>query len=153
MAWVLVGPYYKLREGAANPAGSQDRLRTAVGEEVVGATVVLSLKSHCTAGRNEVSYNSPFDCPLSLLFVASTALMEQPIPRHIDDRYARLAPVEVAWRDRQEYLESRGYMLRPRYRQDWVPSWGNNTRLAFFAEDALILPVRSKLPVLHRCLH
>lgn len=30
---------------------------------------------------------------------------------------------EVTWRDRQPWLESCGYMLRPRYQLDWVPSW------------------------------
>lgn len=39
------------------------------------------------------------------------------------DRFAKLAPVEIAWRDRQQYLESRGYMLRRRYHPDWQPSW------------------------------
>ncbi|KAI1785359.1 kinase-like domain-containing protein [Ganoderma leucocontextum] len=39
------------------------------------------------------------------------------------DRYAKLAPIEIAWRDRQQYLESRGYMLRRRYHPDWQPSW------------------------------
>lgn len=33
---------------------------------------------------------------------------------------------EVVWRDRQEWLEGLGYRLRPRYRKDWVPSWGDN---------------------------
>ncbi|KAK7681804.1 hypothetical protein QCA50_015151 [Cerrena zonata] len=30
---------------------------------------------------------------------------------------------EVFWRDHQVWLAERGYMLRPRYRPDWVPSW------------------------------
>ncbi|TFK92741.1 hypothetical protein K466DRAFT_480048 [Polyporus arcularius HHB13444] len=30
---------------------------------------------------------------------------------------------EIFWRDHQAWLEERGYMLRPRYRPDWVPSW------------------------------
>lgn len=36
---------------------------------------------------------------------------------------AELAPPELAWRDRQPYLESRGYLLRPRYRPGWILSW------------------------------
>lgn len=30
---------------------------------------------------------------------------------------------EIWWRDHQVWLQERGYMLRPRYRPDWVPSW------------------------------
>lgn len=30
---------------------------------------------------------------------------------------------EVWWRDHQEWLKGRGYMLRPRYRVGWVPTW------------------------------
>lgn len=30
---------------------------------------------------------------------------------------------EVVWRTLQPWLADRGYMLRPRYRPDWVPSW------------------------------
>lgn len=34
-----------------------------------------------------------------------------------------LFPDELFWRDHQVWLEEKGYMLRPRYRPDWVPSW------------------------------
>lgn len=30
---------------------------------------------------------------------------------------------EAFWRDHKNWLEERGYMLRPRYDPDWVPSW------------------------------
>ncbi|KAH9920136.1 uncharacterized protein B0H18DRAFT_1025282 [Fomitopsis serialis] len=30
---------------------------------------------------------------------------------------------EHFWRDRQSWLQEQGYMLRPRYRPDWKPSW------------------------------
>ncbi|KAJ7252088.1 hypothetical protein B0H12DRAFT_1202638 [Mycena haematopus] len=30
---------------------------------------------------------------------------------------------EIFWRDHQVWLQECGYMLRPRYRPDWVPSW------------------------------
>lgn len=35
----------------------------------------------------------------------------------------RLSAHEVKWRDRQPFLESKGYMLRPRLRPGWTPSW------------------------------
>jgi len=47
------------------------------------------------------------------------------------------------WRAHQPWLEQCGYLLRPRYRQDWVPSW---ERKGFFSElrapeDMIELPV------------
>ncbi|KIJ43470.1 hypothetical protein M422DRAFT_120812, partial [Sphaerobolus stellatus SS14] len=30
---------------------------------------------------------------------------------------------EEFWRDRQQFLQQRGYLLRPRFRPDWKPSW------------------------------
>ena len=36
---------------------------------------------------------------------------------------AQLNSVELVWRDRQEYLESRGYLLRSRYKPGWTASW------------------------------
>ncbi|TDL19269.1 hypothetical protein BD410DRAFT_774138 [Rickenella mellea] len=35
----------------------------------------------------------------------------------------KLSEDEIWWRDRQVFLESRGYMLRGRFRPGWVPSW------------------------------
>lgn len=34
-----------------------------------------------------------------------------------------LQPWEVAWRDRFDALKAKGYVLRPRFRPDWQPSW------------------------------
>ncbi|KAM5532635.1 hypothetical protein V8D89_013679 [Ganoderma adspersum] len=54
---------------------------------------------------------------------------------------AELAPPELAWRDRQPYLESRGYLLRPRYRPGWMPSWRSDPSIRpFFAEDFVRAP-------------
>ncbi|KAI0054725.1 hypothetical protein BV25DRAFT_1816642 [Artomyces pyxidatus] len=49
---------------------------------------------------------------------------------------------EVGWRDKQPFLESKGYMLRPRLRPGWVASWRSNGKRAVFCEDSHILPVR-----------
>ncbi|EIW62688.1 uncharacterized protein TRAVEDRAFT_69009 [Trametes versicolor FP-101664 SS1] len=43
------------------------------------------------------------------------------IPRKRYD--GELTTGETWWRDHQVWLQERGYMLRPRYRPDWVPSW------------------------------
>ena len=53
------------------------------------------------------------------------------------------------WRAHQPWLEKCGYLLRARYRQDWIPSW--QRKGPFFSklrtyEDMIELPVR--LPVL-----
>ncbi|KAI9063419.1 hypothetical protein FKP32DRAFT_1572053 [Trametes sanguinea] len=61
-------------------------------------------------------------------------------------RFARLSSEEVYWRDRQGFLESRGYALRPRYRPDWSPSWRGKPRGAVFtAEDGYSLPFRTSV--------
>ncbi|KAI0028848.1 kinase-like domain-containing protein [Vararia minispora EC-137] len=56
-----------------------------------------------------------------------------------------LDPREVRWRDRQPYLESKGYMLRPRYRPGWTPSWYTTGKQPRRSEDGLKLPLRSLL--------
>lgn len=59
-----------------------------------------------------------------------------------EDMLCRLSTEELYQRDRQEFLESRGYMLRPRYRRDWVPSWrGKPMGTAYKVEDEYRLPV------------
>ncbi|PSR73553.1 hypothetical protein PHLCEN_2v10472 [Hermanssonia centrifuga] len=37
--------------------------------------------------------------------------------------HAQLSPHEIRWRDRQVFLALKGYMLRPRYRPAWKPTW------------------------------
>lgn len=49
---------------------------------------------------------------------------------------------EILWRDKQVFLQSRGYMLRSRYRPNWVPSWLTSGRHPFRSEDGIELPVR-----------
>ncbi|KZT71756.1 hypothetical protein DAEQUDRAFT_687108 [Daedalea quercina L-15889] len=40
-----------------------------------------------------------------------------------NELYGKLMEHEYFWRDRQPWLQDHGYMLRPRYRPDWKPSW------------------------------
>ncbi|KAJ3556600.1 hypothetical protein NM688_g1940 [Phlebia brevispora] len=42
---------------------------------------------------------------------------------------------ELWWRDSQKWLEDKGYMLRPRYQPEWVPSWEGNGRRHLLCED------------------
>ncbi|VDB85840.1 unnamed protein product [Peniophora sp. CBMAI 1063] len=62
-----------------------------------------------------------------------------------DELFSRLFPLELAWRDRQVFLQSRGYMLRPRLRPGWVPSWRTTGKSIFNSEDSFALPERQHL--------
>ena len=53
----------------------------------------------------------------------------------------QLSSYEVVWRDRQPFLESKGYMLRPRLRPGWTPSWLATGKSRLFCEDSARLPV------------
>ena len=55
--------------------------------------------------------------------------------------YQTLSEHEIAWRDRQPFLESKGYMLRPRLRPGWTPSWLRTGTYWRRAEDSVPLPV------------
>ena len=57
--------------------------------------------------------------------------------------------LEVWWVERQEALERAGYMLRPRYRPGWVPSWSLTNKLYFRCEDGQKQGVRAH--TLHVC--
>ncbi|KAI9428515.1 hypothetical protein H4582DRAFT_676776 [Lactarius indigo] len=58
---------------------------------------------------------------------------------------SQLSSQEVKWRDRQLFLESKGYMLRPRLRPGWEPSWISTGRHYEFFEDSARLPLRRPL--------
>ncbi|KAH8976632.1 hypothetical protein EDB86DRAFT_3021619 [Lactarius hatsudake] len=58
---------------------------------------------------------------------------------------SRLSTHEVKWKERQLFLESKGYMLRPRLRPGWTPSWisaGMHESSYEFFEDSARLPLR-----------
>ena len=46
---------------------------------------------------------------------------------------------ETFWREHQVWLESCGYMLRPRYRPGWEPSWLTSGKNPRSCEDGLTL--------------
>lgn len=56
-----------------------------------------------------------------------------------------LSSHEVVWRDRQPFLESKGYMLRPRLRLDWTPSWLTTGKPRLSCEDSSRLPVSQNM--------
>lgn len=58
-----------------------------------------------------------------------------------DEISGTLQQHEQPWADRQIMLEARGYMLRRRYRLDWVPSWRGTGEHPLEFEDGLVAPV------------
>jgi hypothetical protein len=48
---------------------------------------------------------------------------------------------EAWWVSRQEVLEQAGYMLRPRYRPGWTPSWAGTSKFYQDFEDGQTLLV------------
>ncbi|KAJ7450494.1 hypothetical protein B0H11DRAFT_2331022 [Mycena galericulata] len=52
-------------------------------------------------------------------------------------RHLLLEPDEPFWHDHYKWLKELGYLLRPRYKPDWVPSWLNfkNQTSKYFVED------------------
>jgi hypothetical protein len=75
--------------------------------------------------------------------LASTHLDMQPSnrPRPNYRGPVNLSSYEVKWRDRQPFLESKGYMLRPRLRPGWTPSWLSTGQDYDSCEDSARLPV------------
>ncbi|KDQ55744.1 hypothetical protein JAAARDRAFT_133573 [Jaapia argillacea MUCL 33604] len=47
----------------------------------------------------------------------------------------QLISYETYWRDHQKWLADQGYLLRPRYMPDWVPSWRTSKKHRYFCED------------------
>lgn len=59
---------------------------------------------------------------------------------------SNLLPHETFWRDHQVWLQKRGYMLRPRYHPDWVPSSLSRSKKGIIGpEDACVAVVSSAL--------
>lgn len=57
------------------------------------------------------------------------------LPEELDAR-------EVWWRDRYKQLSALGYLLRPRYSPEWIPSWKTSKRDWTDCEDGKRLEVR-----------
>lgn len=68
----------------------------------------------------------------------------RPRRKTADETFSNLSLWERRWRDRQRFLQSRGYILRPRYHPDWVPSWRipDSNKVIAYCEDAIRAPVR-----------
>ena len=62
-----------------------------------------------------------------------------------DERFSRLGPYELAWQSKQPFLQARGYMLRPRYRPGWTPSWRITGDHPLDCEDGVPFGVRDSI--------
>lgn len=59
-----------------------------------------------------------------------------------------LTEAELPWLARYEFLKEHGYLLRPRYRPGWTPSWETTPRVRpIWCEDWHMIRVRSFLPL------
>lgn len=52
-------------------------------------------------------------------------------------RPSQLSTEESRWRDRYYFFREMGYLLRPRYHPDWVPSWIGTTSDPVNCEDSI----------------
>lgn len=62
-------------------------------------------------------------------------------------RAGGLSNLEKQWANRQTALEEAGYMLRPRYRPGWQPSWIGTSRFFVNLEDGQASAVSMKPPL------
>lgn len=76
-----------------------------------------------------------------------TQEIEAPLGTTTTNSPGGLAAPELYWRDRQPWLQERGYMLRSRYKPDWVPSWQGTKKTFFECEDGHVLEVRTQFSI------
>jgi hypothetical protein len=60
---------------------------------------------------------------------------------------------ETWWVERQEALERAGYMLRPRYRPHWKPSWTGTNKYHLRCEDGLSQTVSIEIVLSTTCTY
>jgi hypothetical protein len=81
--------------------------------------------------RLALSFLSYLGLPMSKASARPKIIREPPNPDIV-----KLTINEIWWRDHQKWLETKGYMLRPRYRPDWQPSWLTNGEYWYNCEDS-----------------
>ncbi|KAJ7253576.1 hypothetical protein C8J57DRAFT_1659806 [Mycena rebaudengoi] len=65
-----------------------------------------------------------------------SSFTERYLPRLVEEtEIDELSSREYFWRDYRPWLAERGYLLRPRYQPDWVPSWKTTRTQEWAAED------------------
>jgi hypothetical protein len=56
------------------------------------------------------------------------------------ENFSTLEPTEIFWADQYRWLESQGYLLRPRYHPNWIPTWKRTKKYITQCEDSHPLP-------------
>ncbi|KAJ6629452.1 hypothetical protein B0H10DRAFT_1776295 [Mycena sp. CBHHK59/15] len=59
-----------------------------------------------------------------------------PVPLSFED--GKLTTGDIIWREMQPWLQDCGYMLRPRFRPGWVPSWKTSGQFMVLCEDSYV---------------
>ncbi|CDO77756.1 hypothetical protein BN946_scf184993.g19 [Trametes cinnabarina] len=73
---------------------------------------------------------------------AHAYLRDEVVPRYkrlTDEGFYNLAPKELFWQARYNYLKDHGYLLRPRYSPNWRPSWEGTNIDPTYCEDSIKL--------------
>ncbi|KAH9920142.1 uncharacterized protein B0H18DRAFT_1025301 [Fomitopsis serialis] len=68
--------------------------------------------------------------------MTATTSADTPVAQ-LDHLHGGYFASEIFWRDRQPWLQERGYLLRPRYRPNWKPSWRGTRKHFGFCEDGI----------------
>ncbi|KAJ7760953.1 kinase-like domain-containing protein [Mycena metata] len=72
--------------------------------------------------------------------MATEPVEMEDVPMQSEHEVNGLQTEELFWRNHQLWLQECGFMLRPRFRRDWVPSWQTDPKLVpFLCEDAIPL--------------
>jgi hypothetical protein len=85
-----------------------------------------------------------FNDPMSQVYIP---FLDDPTPGEPGD----LSETERWWVERQEALERAGYMLRPRFRPGWQPSWAGTDKTYFDFEDGQTIGVSHDIVSLAAC--
>lgn len=95
--------------------------------------LAMATKKQCDAAeKRTIKGRDAYVIPSQASFnFCTTALPTFFSPSHIHlmsrpptyDSRSKLQPHEEWWRDHYDWLKSKGYELRPRYRPGWTPSW------------------------------
>lgn len=112
----------------------------------------LILCSHAEGSSCErylIRRDSPMHCVRDSEHPDCTMSQLSPSDPCDDSAFVTFAPVELYWQSKQEFLQSQGYNLRPRYVPGWIPSWRIDPTIWFAdAEDHVGFHVKS-LCVVH----
>ncbi|KAF8506373.1 hypothetical protein JB92DRAFT_3122141 [Gautieria morchelliformis] len=56
------------------------------------------------------------------------------------ENLSTIEPAEIFWAEHYRWLESQGYLLRPRYHPDWIPTWKRTKKYIYNCKDSKYLP-------------